>query len=150
MPKIRHMDTKGLVQESGSGVTFEQGQITRTISALTNTITTVGRNANTSTDTGITPAAGSRILGWKVEILSVTGNPAGNLADLGFKGGDVDAIADGFDLDASVVGTARGAALTAARDADASGAELLLTHTAPGAADVGSEVRITVLVETFA
>ena len=92
MPKIRHSDTKGLVQETGSGVTVEQGQITRTISALTNTITTVGRNANTSTDTGITPPAGSRILGWKVEILSVTGNPAGNLEDLGFKGGDVDAM----------------------------------------------------------
>lgn len=146
MPKIRHMDTKGLVQESGASVTFEQGEITRTIKHLTATVSTA--NGTTTTDLGITPPAGSRALGFKIEVLSVTGAPAGNITDLGFSGGDVDAIADGITLDAGTVGSISEFAAAASRDADMPATELMLTHTDPGAG-ASSEVRVTVLLEFF-
>ena len=78
MPKIRHSDTKGLVQETGSGVTLEQGQLTRTVRALTATVTTAA-NPATTTATGITLPS-CRVLGYKLEVLSVTGAPAGDTA----------------------------------------------------------------------
>ena len=147
MPKIRHMDTKGLVQESGASVTFEQGQITRTLKHLTATVNTA--NGDTTTDLGIIPPAGSRAIGYKIEVLSATGAPAGNITDLGFKGADVDAIADGIALTANAAGSNVAFAAVASRDNDMPATELMITHTDPGGAGKSSEVRVTVLIETF-
>ena len=147
MPKIRHMDTKGLVQEGGASVTFEQGQITRTLKHLTATVNTT--NGTTTTDLGITPPAGSRALGYKIEVLSATGAQAGNITDLGFKNADVDAIADGITLAANAVGSNVAFAAAASRDNDMPATELMITHADPGGAGKSSEVRVTVLIEIF-
>ena len=147
MPKIRHIDTKGLVQETGSGVTHEQGQITRTLKHLTATVSTA--DGDSTTDLGITPPAGSRALGYKIEVLSATGGPAGNITDLGFKAGDIDAIADGITLAANTAGSNVAFAAAASRDNDMPATELMITHTDPGGAGKSSEVRVTVLIETF-
>lgn len=150
MPKIRHMETKGLVQEGGSSVTFEQGQITRTLKHLTATVNTA--NGTTTTDLGITPPAGSRALGYKIEVLSATSGalaPAGNITDLGFKAGDIDAIADGITLAANTAGSNVAFAAAASRDNDMPATELMITHTDPGGAGKSSEVRVTVLIEQF-
>ena len=96
--QIEMTDSKGLVQKAvGNSQVMTIGQITRTIRTLENTVTT-SAHAGTTTDTGITPPAGCRILGYKLEILSVTGVPAGAITDLGFKAGDVDAISGTTDL----------------------------------------------------
>ena len=159
MPKIRHTSAKGLIQETGSGVTLEQGQVVRTISSVTATVDTV--SGTTSTDTGITLAAGGRVLAWKVEVLAITlggggQNPAGSIADIGFKGGDTDAIADGFGLTAATVGgSAAGFALnTEGARGSATGAgtpatEIAIVHTDP-ANDASSKLRLTLLTETYA
>ena len=159
MPKIRHTSAKGLIQETGSGVTLEQGQVVRTISSVTATVDTV--NGTASTDTGITLAAGGRILAWKVEVLKVTpgvgpANPAGSIADIGFKNGDTDAIADGIGLSASAIGSASGFALNtegARGSADGTGVpatEIAIVHTDPGAEGASTKIRLTLLTETYA
>ena len=146
MPKIRHTDTKGLVQETGSGVTLEQGQLTRTVRALTNTVETAAHPA-TTTATDITLPS-CRVLGYKLEVLSVTGAPAGNITDLG-TGADDDLISGTIALDMGSVGSLAAPAAATARDVDVSGA-LSLTHAAAGAANRSCSVRVTVLIEEFA
>ena len=146
MPKIRHMDTKGLVQETGSGVTLEQGQITRTVRALTKTVTTAA-NPATTTAAGITLPS-CRVLGYKLEVLSVTGAPAGDITDLGTAGDD-DLISGTIALDMGSTGSLAAPAAATARDVDVSGA-LVLTHAAAGDADRSCSVRVTVLIEEFA
>ena len=154
MPKIRSTNTKGLIQESGQGATLEQGQLTLTRDFVTATVDTA--NGSTTTDLGISLPSGCRILHYKIEVLKVTSvgesDPAGNITDLGFKAGDVDAIADGITLDASAVGSAKGysATLGAANTANATPTtELMLTHTDPGGAGLSSRVRVTVLYEIY-
>lgn len=150
MPKIRSTNTKGLIQEAGQGATLEQGEIKLTRDFITATVNTA--NGDTTTDLGITLPAGCRILHWKIEVLSFTGTPAGNITNLGFKGGDIDAIAANLTLDADVVGSLAGysSTLGAANTANATPAnELMLTHSDPGAADRSSQVRVTVLYEIY-
>ncbi|MBG17536.1 MAG: hypothetical protein CMB77_04210 [Euryarchaeota archaeon] len=142
------MDTKGLVQETGSGVTLEQGALTRTISHITATVNTA--NGTTTTDLGITPPAGSRALGWKIEVLEVTGAVAGNITDLGIKGVDDDAISGTIALAGNAVASLAGAAVAATRDIDMPATELMITHGDPGAEGRSSKVRVTVLLETWA
>ena len=147
MPKIRNTSLRGLIQESGSGVTFEQGQLTRTLSILTATVDTA--NGDTSTNLGITPTAGMRCLGYKIEILDATSAPAGNITSLG-DAGDADRYSGSITLAAATVGGSKvAAAASAARDADLPATEIAIAHADPGGAGKTSKVRVTLLMESF-
>ena len=147
MPKIRNTDIKGLVQEPGSGVTFEQGALKRELVILSATVDTAG----TGTDLGITPEAGDRCLGYKIEILSTTGGPANNLTDLGYKAGDDDAISGpvaSIAMPQNTVATRARPANAVTRDADMTATELHLKHGNPGGGK-SARVRVTVLLERY-
>ena len=149
--QIEMTDSKGLVQKAvGNSQVMTIGQITRTIRTLENTVTT-SAHAGTTTDTGITPPAGCRILGYKLEILSVTGVPAGAITDLGFKAGDVDAISGTTDLALAMnaVGTLVRPAADPVRNVNVPATEIMITHEAAGAADRSCEVRVSIVIEEF-
>ena len=151
MPKIRNVDTRGLVQESGRGVTFEQAGLVITRDYVEATVDTA--NGTTTTDCGISLPANCRIIAYKVSVIAVTGTPAGNITDLGFKAGDVDAIMDGVTLSASALGSNQGqsATLSATSGVNATPTtELMLTHDDPGAASRSSKVKVVVYYETIA
>ena len=149
--QIEMTDSKGLVQKAvGNSQVITIGQITRTIRTLENTVTSEA-DAATATDTGIVPPAGCRILGYKIEVVSVTGAPAGSITDLGFKNGDLDAITGTTNkaLAMNALGSLALPAADAARNADASGAELTLTHEGTGDAAAVCDIRVSVTIEEF-
>jgi hypothetical protein len=149
MVKVNYSGTKGLVQSAG-GFSFTwdgaagDGTLKVERKAASDTVDTV--NGTTETDTAITIPAGAKVVGFKVEVLSSVGTPAGNITDLGFKSGDVDALMN-QNLSASAVGTVVGFPAVAPGGALADGNVLQLAHTDPGGASKTSKVRVTVMYE---
>jgi len=146
MPKIRHMDTKGLVQESGAGVTFEQGQITKTISHVTDTLTLTadGATAFTQSATNNLPK-GCRVLGFKVEVIEA-GSVDSAISKIGHSG-DSDAFIANVGLNNNTVGSKSGFALTETTVLDAA-RKLKVEHAAIAAgAGKAGKVRVTALIE---
>jgi len=145
MPKIRHMETKGLVQESGSGITFEQGQITKTFSHVTETFFLTSNGAAQFTDSTETLPAGCRVLGYKVEVVTA-GSIDAAITNIGHAG-DADAFVANAGLNNNAVGSDAGFALQ--ESAVLGGAAALrVTHAAiaAGAGNAG-KVRVTALIE---
>ena len=145
MPKIRHMQTKGLVQESGSGITFEQGQITKTLSHVTETFSLTSNGAATTTDSTVTLPAGCRVLGYKVEVVTA-GSEASSITAIGHAN-DADAFVANAGLNNNAVGSDAGFALQESAVLGAARA-LRVTHQAidDGAGNAG-KVRVTALIE---
>ena len=149
MPKIRHMDTKGLVQESGASVTFEQGQITRTLShvAAELTLTADGATQVTDTATNVLPA-GCLVLGFKVEVIEA-GSAASAISEIGHNGDGDAFIADAGLNNNDATGSKAAHALTKSTVL-ASAQKIRVKHAAiaNGAGNAG-KVRVTVLIEQF-
>lgn len=148
MPKIRHIDTKGLVQESGASVTFEQGQITRTLShvAAELTLTADGNTTTTDTATSVLPL-GSRVLGFKVEVIEA-GAAASAISAVGHNG-DPDAFIADAALNNNTLGTKVAHAATESTVL-AAAQKIRVTHASiADAAGNAGKVRVTVLVEQF-
>ena len=151
MPKIRSIDTKGLVQQPGRGTSLEQSGLIVTRDYVTATVDTA--NGTTTTDLGISLPSACRIVAYKVSIISSSGTPAGNVTDLGFKGGDVDAIMDGKTLTAATAGGSQAgqpATLGVGTENATPTTQLMITHTDPGGAGKTSKVKVVVLYETYA
>lgn len=148
MPKIRHMETKGLVQEGGSSVTFEQGQITRTLShvAAELTLTADGVTQVTDTATNVLPE-GCLVLGFKVEVIEA-GSAASAISAIGHNS-DPDAFIANAGLNNNATGSKAAHALTKATVLSAA-QKIRVTHAAiaAGAGNAG-KVRVTVLIEQF-
>ena len=146
MPKIRHMDTKGLVQESGAGVTFEQGQITKTISHVTDTLTLTADGATTFTQSATDNLPKDcRVLGFKVEVIEA-GSIDSAISKIGHSN-DADAFIANALLNNNAVGSKSGFALTETTVLDAA-RKLRVEHVAiaAGAGNAG-KVRVTALIE---
>ncbi len=151
MVKVNYSSTKGLVQSAGDFSFAWDGaagdgtlKIERKIASAE--VTTA--NGNTETDVPITLTALSRVIAYKVEVVSSANAPAGNITDLGFKTGDVDAVMDGVTISASTAGASSvGFAAAGSGTALADGNVLQLAHTDPGGASKSSTVRVTVVYE---
>ena len=146
MPKIRHIDTKGLVQESGSGVTFEQGKLTRTVRHITDTLTLVSDGVATTTDSAENNLpAGCRVLAYKVEVVEA-GSVASAISAIGHDG-DADAFTANAVLNNNTAGSDAGFALSESTVLAVAQA-LRVTHaTIAAGAGNASKVRVTVLIE---
>ena len=143
--QIEMTDTKGLVvKKDGSGQVLTQGQLTRTLSVLSATLTLADGTEN---DTTINIPAGSLCLGYKVEVLTA-GATAVNITSLGLAdGGDVDIVSGTFALANDAVGSVAGACQTLARDAAVGAIDLYVQH---GDVDAGgATIRVSVLIETI-
>ena len=145
--QIEMTDTKGLVvKKDGSGQVLTQGQLTRTLSVLSATVTLAD---GTETDTTIDIPAGVLCLGFKVERL-VDGATDVNITSLGTNnaGGAATAVGS-FTLanDADAISAVAGACPSASRDAAIGAINLFVTHQDVNAG--GATVRVSVLIETI-
>ena len=147
--QIEMTDTKGLVvKKDGSGQVLTQGQLTRTLSVLSATLTLADGEEN---DTGINIPAGVLCLGFKVEVLTAGATDV-DITSLGAAaavngGADVAIVSGAFTLPNEAVGSVAGACATGARDAAVGALNLFVTHGDVNAG--GATIRVSVLIETI-
>tara|TARA_Y100000592_G_C5245429_1_gene210290 strand:+ start:37 stop:489 length:453 start_codon:yes stop_codon:yes gene_type:complete len=147
MVKVDYSSEKGLVQSSGAfSFQWDCGQIEMERVHATEEVDTA--NGTTTTDTTITIPALSRVIAYKVEVVSAANAPNGSITDLGFKTGTVDAIMDGVTINANTAGAKSvGYAAAGSGTVLADGNVLMLTHANPGGAGKTSKVRVSVIYD---
>ena len=144
--KIEMSDTKGLVTfKDGDSQLLKQGQLSRTTSVLSATLTLA---AGTENDTTINLPAGAICLGYKIEVLTAGATDV-NITSLGAaNGGDVDILSGAIELPNEAVGSiARPCASTARNTPLAAGLDLFVTHGQVNAG--GAQIRVSVMIQQF-
>ena len=145
--KIEMSDTKGLVTfKDGDSQVLKQGQISKTTSVLSATLTLA---AGTENDTTINLPQGSICLGYKIEVLTA-GADVVNITSLGeANGGDVDLLTGAIALPNQTVGSIVRPCASASRNTPLAGdVDLFVTHGQVNAG--GAQIRVSVMIEQFA
>lgn len=146
--KIEMSDTKGLVTfKDGDSQVLKQGQLSRTTSVLSATLTLA---AGTENDTTINIPAGAICLGYKIEVLTAgaTDVDITSLGEAAAGGGDVDLLSGVIALPNEAVGSiARPCASTARNTPLAAGLDLFVTHGQVNAG--GAQIRVSVMIQQF-
>ena len=144
--QIKMSDTKGLVtSKDGDTQILTQGQITRTASVLSATLTLADGTEN---DTTINLPAGAICLGYKIEVLTAGATDV-DITSLGAAaGGDVDLLTGAIVLPNETVGSiARPCAATARNTPLSANLDLFVTHGDVNAG--GAKIRVSVMIEQF-
>lgn len=146
--KIEMSDTKGLVTfKDGDSQVLKQGQLSKTTSVLSETLTLADGTEN---DTGINLPAGAICLGYKIEVLTAGATDV-NITSLGQAAGggnDVDLLTGAIVLPNETVGSiARPCASTARNTPLAAAVDLFVTHGDVNAG--GAKIRVSVMIEQF-
>ena len=147
--KIEMSDTKGLVTfKDGDSQVLKQGQISKTTSVLSATLTLA---AGTENDTTINLPQGSVCLGYKIEVLTA-GADVVNITSLGEANGggagDVDLLTGVIALPNQTVGSIARPCASASRNTPLAGdVDLFVTHGQVNAG--GAQIRVSVMIEQF-
>ena len=144
--KIEMSDSKGLVTfKDGNSQVLKQGQLSKTTSVLSATLTL---DDGTENDTTIDIPAGSICLGYKIEVLTAGAEDV-DITSLGeANGGDVDLLTGAIVLPNESVGSiARPCASTARNTPLAANLNLFVTHGDVNAG--GATIRVSVMIEQY-